>query len=504
MAATITISPVTRLEGHLGIHLDVENGVVTSARCSGEMFRGFEVLLRGRHPMDAHQITQRICGVCPVAHGIASILAQEMAYGANPPPNGRILRNLIQGANFVQSHILHFYHLCALDFVDVAAILQYEGGDRELSALKTWVQSQLASNVAFPAAPFLPRYAAAYLADTTANAVAIKHYLEALDLREEAHRAAALFGGKMPHPTAMMPGGVTTQVTAERMAAYESIMRRLLQFVEKCYMPDVVAVANAFPEYFAMGKWRGNFLSFGVFPLSEGSGAQRAFPAGVLAGGTLSEVSVDSITEDVGYSYFSSQSGVAPATADTVPDPNKAQGYSWLKAPRYMGQPMEVGPLARMLVAYAKNDASVKPLVDGLLAALGRPPEDLNSVMGRHAVRAIEAKLVAEQCLAWVNELKPGAPTFTPFKVPPAGSGYGLWEAPRGALGHWIRVQDGRIANYQCVVPTTWNCSPRDDKGNPGPVEAALAGVAIADAANPIEAVRVVRSFDPCLACAVH
>jgi len=209
MANTVSISPLTRIEGHLGIHLDVENGMVSSARCSGEMFRGFEVLLRGRHPMDAHQITERICGVCPVSHGIASILAQEGAYRVTPPENGRILRNLIQGANFAQSHVLHFYHLCALDFLDVAAIMEYAGDDAALNSMKNWLQQQTSSKMAFAGAPFLPRYAAGYLTDAAVNAAAMKHYVEALDVREEAHRAAAVFAGRMPHPAALMPGSVT-------------------------------------------------------------------------------------------------------------------------------------------------------------------------------------------------------------------------------------------------------------------------------------------------------
>lgn len=504
MPQTVTIDPISRIEGHLAIHLEVENGVVLGARSSGEMFRGFEVIMRGRHPMDAHQIAQRICGVCPVSHGISSILAQEMAYGTAPPSNGRLLRNLIQGANYVQSHILHFYHLSALDFVDVAAVTQYQGRDPQLVLLKSWVESQLASNSIVPAAPFLPRYAAAYAADTELNITAVKHYLDALDLRAQAHQACAIFGGKMPHPTAMMPGGVTTRVTADRIAAYEAIMRKLQAFIVDSYIPDVVAVAKAFPEYLGLGKSCKNFMSFGVFLESDEAVPKRFFPAGVITQGALSELNVDAITEDVGYAYFSSPSGAKPAVGETTAAPDKSQGYSWLKAPRYNGLPMEVGPLARILVAYAKGHEQTKSLVDRMLADTGLTLDQMDSVMGRHAVRALEAKIVADRCVDWLAELKPDAPTFKHLKVPSEGSGYGLWEAPRGALGHWITIKGGLVSNYQCVVPTTWNCSPKDDKGNPGPVEMALTGTPIADSTNPVEAARVVRSFDPCLACAIH
>jgi len=504
LTAKVEIDPVTRLEGHLAVRLELDGGRVSQAFSSGEMFRGFEVLLRGRSPMDAQQITQRICGVCPISHGTASILAQDQAYGVSPPPGGRLVRNLILAANYIQSHLIHFYHLAALDFVDVTAVLDYQGRDPALVALKAWIKSQVEAKVTYPAAPFLPRYEGAYLGQAELNLGAVKHYLEALEMRTKAHKMVALFGGKAPHATALVPGGVTEQLTARNLAAYRAMLDELRTFIDQAYLPDVAAVAQAFPDYFATGRGCGTFLAYGVFPENDGR-TEMLLPGGVLTGEGLKELRVEAVTEQVKYSFFSSASNLPPAQGRTEPAPDKAGAYSWLKAPRYDGRPMEVGPLARILVAYTRGDRpEVTRLVDGLLNQLGAKPEALLSVMGRHAARALECKLVADRAAAWLDQLGPGQPTFTEFTIPRTGRGQGLTEAPRGALGHWLEIHGHKIANYQCVVPSTWNCSPRDDAGVPGPVEQALAGTPIADPDNPLEAVRVIRSFDPCLACAVH
>ena len=503
MSRTVTIDPLTRIEGHLAIKLTVEDGRVSEAFCVGEMFRGFETILMGRHPMDAQQITQRICGVCPIAHGTASILAQDMAYGVTPPPNGRLLRNLILGANYVQSHILHFYHLAALDFVDITAVAQYAGADPMLTGLRDWVKAQLSSSALYPAAPFLPRFEGSYLEDHELNVSAVKHYLEGLDMRRLAHETAAIFCGKIPHATALVPGGVTEKATARKLAAYTSNMQQLLTFIDHCYVPDVLAVAAALPDYFNVGAGCGNFLSYGVFHESA-DGARKLLPSGILEQGKHGELDQGRISEQVRHSLFSSGTGLHPARGETTPAPDKSGAYSWLKAPRYNGQVMEVGPLARVLMAYSAGMPQVKTLVDTVLSRLGAGPEALDSVLGRHAARAIECKIIAERCLEWAEQVRPGEATYTDFELPENAVGHGLTEAPRGALGHWIDIADHKIKNYQCVVPTTWNCSPRDDRGNPGPVEIALVGTPIADEKHPIEAARVVRSFDPCIACAVH
>jgi ferredoxin hydrogenase large subunit/hydrogenase large subunit len=504
MSKTIELNPVTRIEGHLAIKVEVEDGKVSKSYVIGEMFRGFEKILRGRDPLDAQHITQRICGVCPVEHGMASVLAQEMAYQLTPAPNGVIARNLLQAANFMMSHITHFYILSGPDFVDVAMIADYKGGDPALAALRDWVKAQLSSRTVVPGGPFLPRYAAQYLKDADANFTVLRHYLEALEMRTLAHRMGAIFAGKLPHAATLVPGGLTEKMTALKIAEFRAGLDTLRSFIEQSYLPDVVAVAKAFPEYFSVGKGCGNFLSYGVFPVSAGS-STKLLPAGVLVDGKLQSVNPDAIAEDVGSSLYSSGTGLAPYVGETVAAPDKSGAYSWLKAPRYNGHVMEVGPLARVMVGSQDGqNAALKSAVDDLLKALGRSPADLNSVLGRHAARALECKFIADQCIEWLDQAVPDAPTFTDFSIPESGRGYGLTEAARGALGHWLNIGDSKITNYQCVVPTTWNCSPRDDRGVPGTVEQSLVGLPIADPQNPIEAARVVRSFDPCLACAVH
>lgn len=504
MTRIIDINPVTRIEGHLAFRIETESGRVTSAFSSGEMFRGFEQILKGRDPLDAQQITQRICGVCPVSHGMASILAQDMAYGIRLPENGRLVRNLILGANYIQSHILHFYQLSALDFVDIAAVTAYKGKDPALSAVRDWVNGQISANILFPGAPFLPRYSGDYLDSADANISAIKNYLTALDMRALAHQMGALFAGKLPHSSSMVPGGVTERVTAKNIAAYMSMLNRLKTFIDTCYIPDVLAVAGAFPDYFTLGKGYDQFLAYGVFRESDDIN-DTFFPSGVVTGGRLSTFDPDQIREDVAHSFFSSGSNLAPFKGETVPDPDKTNAYSWIKAPRYQGRAMEVGPLSRILIAYLnKGNQDITQAVDNLLKLTGKTVDDLNSVLGRHAVRALECKIVADRCSEWVAQLEPGKPSFADFTIPHSGEGMGLTEAPRGALGHWLTIEDYKIKHYQCVVPTTWNCSPRDDQGIPGPVEQALVGTTIKDPDNPLEASRVIRAFDPCIACAVH
>ena len=503
MNRSIKIDPLTRIEGHLAFRVEVSANHVVEAFCSGEMFRGFEAILRGRDPMDAQQITQRICGVCPISHGLASVMAQDAAYQVVPPKNGRLTRNLILAANYLMSHITHFYHLSALDFVDIAAITQYQGQDPQLNGLKEWVQAQLASKSMYPAAPFLPRYEGDYIEDTALNIVGVKHYLDALKIRTLCHKMTAIFGGKVPHSPTLVPGGITEKVTVDQIISYKSMLEDVQTFIDHAYLPDVLAVAQAFPAYFDFGRGYGNFLAYGVFAEAEDS-ADTLLPAGVIDDGKLSDFDQSAITEDVMYSLFSSQSGLPPAQGQTIPNPHKATAYSWLKAPRYNDTVMEVGPLARLMVAYVGGNATVKHLIDSALATLGKSAEQLVSAMGRHAARAIETKIIADRCSEWVAQLVPGEPTFTDFEIPQEGRGAGLTEAPRGALGHWLELKEGKIENYQCVVPTTWNCSPRDDRGKPGAIEQALVGTPVVDEKNPIEAARVVRSFDPCLACAVH
>ncbi len=507
MPEHVSISPLTRIEGHLAIHTDVartaDNGWrVTAARCEGEMFRGFEAILRGRDPLDAQQITQRICGVCPISHGLASVMAQEAAYGIEPSPNGRLAQNLILAANYIQSHIVHFYHLAALDFVDITAVLAYTGKDRTLQELKTWVQTSIDRKDLFPAAPFLPRYDGAYATDVEANCRLIGSYAEAFAMRRLAHEMAAVFGAKLPHSTALVPGGCTQPVTGERILAYRSRLDRLRRFCETVYLPDVLAVAGLFPDGWRQGRGQANFLSFGVF---REENDQPWIPAGAVIDGRWQQLDIAAITEDATCARFAGDHPEHPADSHTTVAADKPGAYSWVKAPRYRGHPMEVGPLARMMVALAAPGPNrITSALQPVLNAHGISADQLNSTLGRHLVRPLETLWLIERAAAWLDALRPGSPPARDFALPAHATGVGLTEAPRGALGHWLRIADHRIATYQCVVPTTWNCSPRDGAGRPGPVEHALVGTRIADPDNPLEAARVVRAFDPCLACAVH
>jgi hydrogenase large subunit len=502
--AKIIIDPVTRIEGHLKIEAVTEDGVVKEARCSGMLFRGLEVILRGRDPRDAQRITQRICGVCPTAHATASSLALDDAFGIADriPGNGRVMRNLIFGSNYVQSHILHFYHLAALDYVDVAAAADYDGADPRLRKVAGFIARG-------SLAPFFPRYEGDYRLSKKVNRAAVSHYVEALDRRREAQEMLAIFGGKMPHNMAIFPGGALEQVSVDKIAEFRWRLERLRDFIDNVYIPDVLAVAGAYSDYFEIGAGCRRYLSYGGWDLDSEpdlTRRKRLQAQGTLDGATLSHAPLDPsrITEDVRHSWYASRSHLPPSHGQTEADPKKPGAYSFLKAPRYDGQVYEVGPLARVLIAYVSHDATTRKRVDAALAALGAGVPALFSVLGRHAARALECKIVADAMADWLLELQPGEPSCAVYDLPESGTGMGLTEAPRGSLGHWVEIEDGVIANYQAVVPTTWNCSPRDDGGQPGACEQALEGAKVRDAENPLELVRIVRSFDPCIACAVH
>ncbi len=501
----ITIDPITRIEGHLKIEVVVDDGEVKDARSSGTMFRGLELILRGRDPRDAQRITQRICGVCPAVHATAATLNLDSAFGVDDriPDNGRIIRNLILGSNYVQSHVLHFYHLAALDYVDVTAVADYEGDDPTLNSVKAFIsRGELG--------PFAPRYEGDYRLSPEINRAATAHYIKALEIRRKAHEMLAIFGGKMPHNVAVVPGGMTQPVTVDKITSFLWRLNELRDFTDHIYIPDVLAVAEAYADYFQIGAGCGNLLAYGVFDLDGQEPdllKRERFLGGGRIGGdlVLQEVDPAHITEQVRHSWYDDAiTDRNPAEGDTVPRLEKDGAYSWLKAPRYDGQVYEVGPLARMVVAYARGDERVKAMVDSVLSQFDAPVEVLFSVLGRHAARALECKLVADAMADWVLQLKPDEPVYVEYDLPETAQGVGLVDGPRGALGHWIHIENGVIANYQCVVPSTWNLSPRDDRDQPGPVEQALIGTRVKDEANPFEVVRIVRAFDPCLACAVH
>jgi hydrogenase large subunit len=450
----IIIDPVTRIEGHLKMTVEVEDGKIVDAWSSGTMWRGLEVILKGRDPRDAQHITQRICGVCPMAHGTASNLCLDDAFGVIVPDNGRIIRNLLLGANHLQSHILHFYHLAALDYV-----------------------------VGPDVPPFVPRYKGDYRLPKKINDVFVAHYLQALEMRKKAHEMLAVFGGKMPPQITMLPGGVTVTPSVDKIASFLWRLREIEAFVNDVYVPDVLAVADVYSDYAKIGVGHGNLLSYGAFPL-DAQGKEKLFRPGLWTGKRILKLDTKKIAEEVKYSWYKDGTGGHPYEESTQPEVEKSGAYSWLKAPRYDGKAYEVGPLARMWV---NGDYQ-----QGI------------SVINRHAARALEAKKLAAEMQGWLLQLKPGQPSWAECSVPEKGEGMGLTEGARGALGHWIKISGKKIENYQAVVPTTWNGGPRDEKGVRGPIEEAMIGTPIADADNPLEVVRIIRSFDPCIACAVH
>lgn len=501
----LTIDPVTRIRGPLRIEADLQGGVVREARCTGGMFRGLEIMLRGREPLDAQRLTQRICGMCSTAHSLAAALALDQAFGlaASLPRNGRVMRNLIAGSHLLQSHLAHFYQLAVLDYVDFALVDGYRGRDARLRHL-----AELMSGG--EVAHFTPRYEGDYRLPRPQSLEIASHHVEALGVRREAQEMLAIFGGPTPHDTSVFPGGALETVTPDKIAAFRGRLERVRRFIDESYLEDVWAIARAYPDYFTLGRGPESYLSFGMLDLDSEPNLtrrRRALLAGVLDGKVLTLGALDpsQIAEEVGRSWYRSGSKLHPSHGETVADPSRSDGYSFVKAPRYAGRACEVGPLARILIADAAGHDRVRRLVAGTLSTLRRDMSALRSVLGRHIARALESKLIADSMAEWALELRPGEPTrVRPRRQPRGASGMGITEAPQGALGHWLRIEDGLIASYQVVGPTAWNCSPRDDRGEPGACERALEGTKVRDPRNPFELVRIVRSFDPCLACAVH
>lgn len=501
----IIIDPVSRIEGHLRIEAVVEGGKVKEARSSGMLFRGLELIMRGRDPRDAQRITQRICGVCPTVHSMAAALNLDSAFGIADkiPDNGRIIRNLILGAAQVADHILHFYHLAALDYVDVGRLAKYNGNDPTLNSIKNFIaRGELG--------PFVPRYEGDYRLPDKVNEQAAAHYVAAFDMRRKGQEMVAIFGGKVPHNMGIMPGGVASVPTVDNMTSFLWRLKELQEFVDNVYLPDVLAVARVYSDYFGIGQGCGNLLAYGSYEL-DGREADLTRRKRFLKPGITStdlkfdELNPAKITEQVRHSWYADYtSGRHPSQGDVVSDENKTGAYSWLKSPRYNGMVFEVGPLAQVLVNYVGGNGKVKSLVDSALSQANLNVKALFSTMGRHLARALEGKLIADAMADWVLELKPGEPAYVSYELPKEAMGMGIVDGPRGALGHWIEIKEGKIANYQVITPSTWNISPRDDKDQPGPLEQALVGTKIKDEANPFEIVRIVRSFDPCLACSVH
>lgn len=554
--ARIVIDPITRIEGHLRIEAEVNGNQVTDAWSSGTMFRGIELILRGRDPREAWIWAQRICGVCTTVHALASVRAVEDALGVEVPENARLIRNIIGGAQNVQDHIIHFYHLHALDWVDVTLALKADPAKTSQLAqsISEWPKSSttyfkaIQDRVkALVASGQLSLFSSgdwghpAFRLPPEANLMAVAHYIEALDLQREFIRIHAILGGKNPHPQTYLVGGMAASmdgnepeatINPERITLLNELVANAETFVKQVYLPDVLAIASFYKEWFTHGEGLGNFMAYGDFTLaSQKDTASFFFPRGIILGRDLSNVHpVDpkNITEFVTHSWYDyatgDSTGKHPSEGETNPQYSGPkppydflktdEKYSWVKSPRYDGKPMEVGPLARTLVAYASGNQQVKKLVDSTLAKLNLPATALFSTMGRIAARALEAEIMVDQLPAWVAKLDDNmshgdvrihnGAMWDPESWPKSAQGFGFHEAPRGSLGHWIEIENKKIVNYQAVVPSTWNAGPRDAQGQRGAYEAALIGTPIADPERPLEVLRTVHSFDPCLACAVH
>ncbi len=529
----IVVDPITRIEGHLRIEVEVENGRVKDARSAATLFRGLEMILKGRDPRDAQHFTQRTCGVCTYTHALASTRALEDAIGVEIPRNATTIRNLVLGMQYLHDHVVHFYHLHALDFVDVTAALKADpvkaaqlnasisGKPLSAETLKT-VQTKVRTLVdsgqlgPFTNAYFLGGHPAYYL-DPETNLVATAHYLEALRKQVKIAQAMAVFGAKNPHTQFTVAGGVTcyNALKKEPLEQFEALYRETLEFVEQFYIPDLLLVAGAYKDWAGIGGGAVNYMTFGEFPGDERRLETRWLKPGVILDrkiDTILPFDPSRIEEHVRHSWYEGEQARAPYEGETAPkftSMGDTDRYSWMKAPRYDGKVVETGPLAQVLVAYAQGQAAVKPVVDQVLAALGTGPEALFSTLGRTAARGIEALAVARQTGTWLEELKDnlaGGDTkiVENCEVPKSARGVGFVNAPRGGLSHWIVIEDGRIANFQLVVPSTWNLGPRDAAGQRSAVEEALIGTPVADPKRPVEILRTVHSFDPCVACGVH
>ncbi|KEO50887.1 nickel-dependent hydrogenase large subunit [Thioclava pacifica] len=559
MSERIVVDPITRIEGHLRIEAQMDGDKIASAYSSGTSVRGIEIILKGRDPRDAWAFAQRICGVCTLVHGMASIRSVEDALDYEIPPNAQLIRNLMIGAQYVHDHVMHFYHLHALDWVDVVSALDADpkatselaqsiskygqsspGYFADMKAkLKTFVDS---GQIGIFANGYWGH--PGYKLPPEANLMAVAHYFEALKWQREIAKLHAIFGGKNPHPNFVV-GGVPSPIdlnsdsaiNADKLSRVKSILDMAQDFVTNVYLPDTLAIASFYPDWWKRGEGLGNFMTYGDFPASGmGSDATtNLVPAGVILDRDLSTIhpidldAPDQIEEFVAHSWYDyeggKEKGLHPYAGETAlnytgPKPPYTQldvegSYSWIKSPRWKGKPVEVGPLARVLMMYASGQPQAKELVDGALGTLGLPLEALYSTMGRVAARTLETKIIADAMLGWydnlISNIKAGdTKTFNeakwdPSSWPKRAQGVGYMEAPRGGLGHWIVIEDGKIANYQAVVPSTWNAGPRDAEGQSGAYEAALQdNHVMANPDQPLEILRTIHSFDPCLACAVH
>jgi hydrogenase large subunit len=568
-AQTVVVDPVTRIEGHLRIEAETDaQGTITRASSAGTMVRGIEIILRGRDPRDAWAFAQRICGVCTLVHGIASVRAVEDALNYDIPRNAELIRNLMIAAQYVHDHVMHFYHLHALDWVDVVSALKAD--PKRTSELAQSISDYAKSSPGYFAdvqktlktfveggqlGIFTNGYWGhpAYKLPPEADLMAVAHYLDALAWQRDVARLHTVFGGKNPHPNFLV-GGVPCAISTHAQSAgpgaggqagtavnmvglqeVQNIIRTMREFVDQVYVPDTLAIASFYKDWASLGEGLGNFMTYGEFPAKGMRDIDSLMiPRGVILGRDLANVrpfdlhADEQIKEYVAHSWYDYSAGkdigLHPFKGETTfhysgPKPpyrnlDTEASYSWLKSPRWNGHAMEVGPLARVLMLHASGHRQTRELVSRALQKLDVPLAALYSTLGRTAARTLETKIIADAMQGWYDQLianiKAGdVRTFNekpwdPSSWPKTAKGAGFTEAPRGALGHWVVIEEGRIANYQAVVPSTWNAGPRDANGQDGAYEAALKGTRLHDARQPIEILRTIHSFDPCIACAVH
>ncbi|MGA7306689.1 MAG: nickel-dependent hydrogenase large subunit [Rhodothermales bacterium] len=555
--ARIVVDPVTRIEGHLRVEAEVANGKIEDAFSSGTMVRGIEIILKGRDPRDAWAFTERVCGVCTTVHALASVRAVENALDITVPPNAELVRNLMFCAQYVHDHVVHFYHLHALDWVDVVSALSADPNEaaKIAQSLSPWAKNSSSHFKAvqdrltkFVESGQLGIFAngywghPAYKLPPEVNLIGVSHYLDALEWQTEIVKIHTVFGGKNPHPNYLVGGvpcAINTEdanaLNAERLALVGSKIKEGIEFVEQVYLPDLLAVAGFYRDWFSIGGGLEDYLVYGDLPTNGYNDPERfKFPRGVVLDRNLNEVhevkgdDPDQVREYVTHSWYKYNGGdevaLHPWDGETQlnytgPQPpyehlNVEGKYSWLKTPRWKDRPMEVGPLARMVVGYASGRDDFKEVITETLERLNAPASVLFSTLGRTAARGLETRLVAHWMQEFYDDLLTNirnGDTRTADSVkrnpetwPQTAKGVGLTEAPRGALAHWVVIKDRKIENYQLVVPTTWNGSPRDASGQKSSYEAALMGTPVADPEQPLEILRTLHSFDPCVACAVH
>jgi quinone-reactive Ni/Fe-hydrogenase large subunit len=557
----IIVDPITRIEGHLRIEaiIDEKSGIIKDAYASSTMFRGIETILKGRDPRDAGLLAMRICGVCTGTHYQRSIEAVEDAFRIRIPKNARIVRNLIQGSLYIHDHVVHFYHLHGLDWIDITSALKADPKKAEAESFR-WTdkpygtsRSELAQIQErlnkFVKQGRLGLFANGYWGNKhykltpEQNLIGVAHYLQALDMQRDASKLMAIYGGKMPHPQTIVVGGVTCVqdiINPARNAQFKSILKKFRKFIKNAYLADIAMAGTVYSDEAVDGTGAGlkSYLTYGDFRLNDNDfyKSELLFPAGVVLNGDLSKVlpfNQEKVTEDVTHSWYRGDKPLHPFYGETEPEYTglekrddgfaylKGDGkYSWIKSPIYDDKRVEVGPLARMVVGVASKDERITEYVMRFLKNLGNklglgkdaPVSVLFSTVGRTAARAVETELMADIMLEWVDELAKNVATgdhstwseFDFDEVSRSARGYGLAEAPRGALGHWVNIKNGKIENYQAVVPSTWNAAPRDYKGRMGAYESALIGTKVANPEQPLEILRTIHSFDPCIACAVH